>query len=46
MNSESAMLGFPGNNNLIAGIQVDTGNAGYYNQVSGIYGIYGLTGFD
>ena len=40
------MLDFTGNNYSIAGNQVDTGSAGYYNQVSGIAGIYGLTGFD
>ena len=40
------MLGFPGNNYLTAGNQVDAVSADYYNQVSGISGISGLTSFD
>ena len=45
MDSESTMLGFAGNNDLISGNQVDAGSADYYNQVTGISRIYGLTGF-
>ena len=45
MDSESMMIGFAGNNYLIAGNQVDAGRSDYYNQVSGIAGISGLPGF-
>ena len=45
MDSESTMLGFSGNNDLISGNQVDAVSGDYYNQVAGIVGIASLTGF-
>ena len=45
MDYESTMLDFAGNNNSIAGNQVEAGSTSYYNQVAGIAVISGLTGF-
>ena len=40
------MLGFAGNNYLIASNHVHADSTGYYNQVVGNTGIAGLTGYD
>ena len=44
MDSDLTMLGFAGNNDLIYGDQVNAGSADYYNQISDIDDISGLTG--
>ena len=44
MDSDSTLLGLAGNNYLISGNQVDAGSADYYNQISDIDDISGLTG--
>ena len=45
MDSESTMLGFADNNDLVAGNQVDAGSDSYYYQIDGLYDISSLTVF-